>query len=53
MYFLTGSQTTQWHGYVLINQFDYDDWIDHMSSSHLVKFEPKKPLQSKGLYFNQ
>jgi len=28
--------------YVLINQFDYDDWFDHMSNNHLVKFNPEK-----------
>jgi hypothetical protein len=43
IYALIWGQSTKWHGYVLINQFDYDDWIDHMSSRHIVKFDPKKP----------
>jgi hypothetical protein len=46
-------QSTKWHGYVLTNNFDYDDWFDHMSNNHLIQFDPKKPLQSKGLCFNQ
>ncbi len=25
MYVLIGGQNTKWYGYVLINQFDYDD----------------------------
>jgi hypothetical protein len=42
IYALTEGQSNKWHGYVLINQFDYDDWIDHMSSSHIIKFDPRK-----------
>jgi len=42
MYVLTRNQSTKWHGYDLINQFDYDDWINNMSNTYLVKFDPKK-----------
>ncbi len=42
MYVLTKGQNIEWHGYVLTNQFDYDDWFDHMSNNHLVKFDPQK-----------
>jgi hypothetical protein len=42
MYVLTGNQNVKWHGYVLINQFDYDDWFNDMSNTYLVKFDPKK-----------
>jgi hypothetical protein len=27
-YVFTGGQSTKWHGYVLTNQFHYDDWFD-------------------------
>jgi hypothetical protein len=47
MYVLTRGQSTKWHGYVLINQFDYDDWFDHMSNSRLVKFDLEKTTSVK------
>jgi hypothetical protein len=51
MYVLTKGQNIEWHGYVLTNQFDYDDWFDHMSNNHLVKFDPKKIISIKRTMF--
>jgi len=51
MYVLTGSYSIKWHGYVLTNQFDYEDLFDHMSNSHLVKFDLKKTIIVKKTMF--
>jgi hypothetical protein len=32
MYVLTKGQNNKWHGYVLTNQFDYDDWFDQIAT---------------------
>jgi hypothetical protein len=37
--------------YVLTNQFDYENLFDHMSNSHLVKFDPKKTFIIKKIMF--